>query len=287
MGIQVVGAACSIGGIHRGCRRGPEVFRRQNFSRLQQSIARQTKWRGVVREGVSTAGGGYGAIVSYCHRIRDLVVEINHADDLPVIIGGDHSCAIGTWSGVAQQSRGSFGMLWIDAHLDCHTPESSVTGAVHGMPLACLLGRGDAAFLNLCPKLPVLDPQATCVVGVRSFEPPEQALVKKLGVKVFYMSDIERLGLAEVLRRAWKVVTAGSSGFGISIDLDAIDPCDAPGVSVPEPCGLVAAELIAALQQLPPTPALKSIEIAEFNPVFDRDNKTGDLIGRLLVAIFT
>ena len=178
-------------------------------------------------------------------------------------------------------------MLWIDAHLDCHTPESSITGAVHGMPLACLLGRGDVAFLNLCPRLPVLDPQATCVVGVRSFEPPEQALVKKLGVKVFYMSDIKRLGLAEVLRRARKIVTTGSRGFGISIDLDAIDPCDAPGVSVPAPHGLVAAELIVALKQLPPSPSLKAIEIAEFNPAFDRGNKTGDLIGRLLVALFT
>jgi arginase len=203
------------------------------------------------------------------------------------VIGGDHSCAIGTWSGVAHARRtfGPIGLVWIDAHMDSHTPETSHSGALHGMPLACLLGRGEARLTQLMTRSPKLVAAHTCVVGARSFEPEEAALLDELGVRVIARSELKTLALRDAIGEAVAIAASAPGGFGITIDLDVIDPVDAPGVGSPEPGGIPAQQLIDALAPIRHHPALLGVEIAEYNPFRDRGDKTADLVIHLMSTL--
>ncbi|MBL4868928.1 MAG: arginase [Pseudomonadales bacterium] len=285
MNIQIVGAACSVGGRHSGCRQGPEVFKHKELVGLQQSSQHQYFWNGTEQEQLVGSSTNTAVVREYCRRLRDRVREVIRHHDFPVVIGGDHSCAIGTWAGVTQAQRGSVGMLWIDAHMDSHTPTSSGSGKIHGMPVACLLGEGDARLVDLGHKGPIFSPQHTCLVGVRSFESTEPQLLQDKGVSFYTMEQVNQLGLAKVISLAYKKVSACPTGFGVSIDLDALDPQDAPGVSVPEPDGLKVNELLSALRSLPRSDKLKAIEIAEFNPEFDTDGRTSTVVSKLIHSL--
>jgi arginase len=203
-----------------------------------------------------------------------------------IVVGGDHSCAIGTWSAasLAIRDRGSLGLVWIDAHMDSHTPQTSPSGAAHGMPLACLLGYGDPELTELLDPKPKLEPRHVCLVGVRSYEEEEAGLLNHLGVRVITMEEIHRHGLAWAMEQAFERASEGTAGYGISIDLDAIDPTEAPGVGSPAPDGLHGQELVAGLARLPEQPILLGIEITEFNPLHDQDNCTAHLVCDLLNA---
>ncbi len=179
---------------------------------------------------------------------------------------------------------GPLGLIWVDAHMDAHTPRTTPSGALHGMPLACLLGRG-AASLTAIAEHATLDPAHLCLVGVRSFESAEAVLLKRLGVRIFFMEDIAHLGLDAVMREAIAHVRKDTAGFGISIDLDAVDPGDAPGVGSPVAGGIGAAELTAACSRLALQSALTGIEIAEYNPRRDRHLATGGLVANILDAM--
>jgi hypothetical protein len=159
--------------------------------------------------------------------------------------------ATGTWSGAAAalRPRGALGLLWIDAHMDAHRPHTSPSGNLHGMPLACLLGHGEPALATLAGA-PALAPAHVCLVGVRSYEAEEAQLLEQLGVRVFLMDEVRRRGLPAVLREAHAVVTRGTAGFGVTLDVDAVDPQEAPGVGTPAPGGLRAGSLLAELERL-------------------------------------
>ena len=165
--------------------------------------------------------------------------------DLPVVVGGDHTCAIGTWKGVAHalQDKGRIGLLWIDAHMDAHTPQTTETGMLHGMPVAALLGYGYPELTRIAGGVR-LDPNCVCLYGVRSFERGEAEFLARLGVRVFLMSEIAERGVAVTLNEAVSIVGCANGGFGITLDMDAIDPLDAPGVGTPEAGGLRGDELI-------------------------------------------
>jgi arginase len=195
--------------------------------------------------------------------------------EFPLVIGGDHSCAIGTWSGVAAAHRpDEIGLLWIDAHLDSHTPQTSHTGLIYGMPLAALLGHGEREFTEcLVPGAKVL-PEHVCVLGARSYEPEERALLDRIGVRVIGMEEIGRCGVAAALAQALAVVGSAPGGYGVSLDLDVLDPRDAPGVGTPAPGGLRAAELVPALAAIGRDGRLRALEIAEYNPRRDRNGVT-------------
>jgi arginase len=183
---------------------------------------------------------------------------------------------VGTWSGVAaaHRDRGPLGLLWIDAHLDSHTPQTSHTGLIYGMPLAALLGHGERPFTEcLVPGAKVLA-QHVCVLGARSYEPEERALLDRIGVRVIGMEEIGRRGVAAALDEALAIVGGAASGYGITLDLDVLDPRDAPGVGTPAPGGLRAAELIPALAAAAGDPRLRALEIAEYNPRRDRNGIT-------------
>jgi arginase len=207
------------------------------------------------------------------------------------VIGGDHSCAIGTWSGVAHayQEQGDIGLVWIDAHMDSHTPDTTSTHNIHGMPVSHLLGAGYPELANLLNSQPKLKPENICLIGIRSYEAGECQFLENLGVKIICMEEVMQQGIGASLELAFAHVSRATLGVGISIDLDGIDPTDAPGVGYREVNGIPAAALLTALAKLPlcvPPLNLLGLEIAEYNPLRDEKQKTAKLIVEIIRAVY-
>ena len=203
------------------------------------------------------------------------------------VIGGDHTSAIGTWSGVhhAKHSGGPIGLIWIDAHLDSHTPETSDTGNLHGMPLACLLGKGDPLLTGILTSNPKLLPENICVIGARSYEEGELQLLQQLNVRIFFMDEVKSRGMPAIMQEAVAIVTKNTSCFGITIDIDSIDPPDAPGTGVAEPDGIPSKDLCASLSVICNDPRLIGAEIVEFDPSRDKNEITEKLIINMIAAL--
>lgn len=214
------------------------------------------------------------------HLTYDAVKHELENKHFPIVIGGDHSIAIGTWSALA--SQGSCGLMWIDAHMDSHTVETSPSKAYHGMPLACLMGYGEPSLTDLGARL---KPENIVLIGVRSWEEGEAKLLESLGVRIFKMPEIRRIGMAEVIEEALVIVNAGTASFGVSIDLDAFDPSEAPGVGTPEPNGLREKYVLPELSRIANHPNFKALELTEYNPHFDQDNKTALLLIKLMQTL--
>ena len=225
-------------------------------------------------------------VASYCQEIAETVYEVVREGKLFTVLGGDHSCAIGTWSGAyrALRGQGRFGMIWVDAHMDSHTTTTSHSGAIHGMPLAALLGHGDPTLTRIGAAEPKLLPQNVALIGVRSYEPEEAELLESLGVRIFYIEEVQRRGLTACFEEALTIARRNTLAYGVSIDLDAIDPSDAPGVGSPEPNGLRGDELIDALSLVKDSDDLLGLEIVELNPNRDQRDKTAKLASQLLLA---
>jgi arginase len=217
-------------------------------------------------------------VTELCTRLAKHTYQFTKDKELFATIGGDHSCAIGTWSGVAAAAGGPIGLLWIDAHMDSHTPETSSTLNIHGMPLAALLGYGSSALTDILNDQIKVLPEHVCLLGVRSFEEGEEALLKKLGVRVYFMEEINNRGLSEVMTEALNTINQGTVGYGISIDIDGIDPEDAPGVGIREEHGIRGQAFSECLALVKNYPNLLGIEFAEFNPKLDVEELTENLM---------
>lgn len=204
------------------------------------------------------------------------------------VLGGDHSCAIGTWSGVANAlgSQEDFGLIWIDAHMDAHIPETSPSGQLHGMPLAHLLGFGLPELQSLSKKRPALKPENLCLIGVRSWETEEYKFLSDLNVKIITMAEVASQGIEEVFTQALRIVDSNCAGFGVSLDLDVIDPTEAPGVGSPVPYGVSSQILTQTLSTLTGRPDFLGIELVEFNPFRDENNRTLQVIRQLVSESF-
>ena len=285
--IRIIGAACGRGSPDPRCSEGPEALRAAGVvERLSQS-GMAAAWD----ETIECADPGLTpleAVAELCPRLADKTFSALSDGALPLVLSGDHSCAVGIWSGISRalQPRGNLGLLWIDAHLDSHTPETSETGMIHGMPLAALLGYGEASLTGCGGAGPKILAQNLCIVGVRSFESGEKRFLSELGVRIFYMEEVWRRGFAAVLQDALLLVQADTAGFGISLDLDVIDPIEAPGVGTPAPRGVGADALREALRDIGGHPDLAGIELSEYNPARDLDAKTARLAIGLLGDIF-
>lgn len=205
-----------------------------------------------------------------------------------IVFGGDHSSAIGTWSGVAKayHSQGEIGLIWIDAHMDSHTIESTPSQNIHGMPLAVLLGYGDSQLTNLLEIKPKVLPKNLCIIGARSFEPQEAEFLQRLGVRIYYMEAIKQKGMQEILKEAIQQVNQNSIAFGVSLDLDAIDPVDAPGTGSIAADGIAAEELCASFQFLRNEPRLCGFEISEYDPSLDINNRTAHWVYKIIQTIY-
>lgn len=281
--LRVTGAACGIGAQDAGCEDGPVAFHRsQAWHQIEHHP--WLDWGKTLFVSENESHSRAVRIAELCRHLADEVALALHEKVFPLVIGGDHSIAIGTWSGVARFAGKPLGLLWIDAHLDSHTPETSYSGAIHGMPLACLLGRGDKRLLNLGLSGVQLSAAHTVVLGPRSYEPEEKDFLLGLGVRIIEQEEIFRRGFAACANEALAIVGAAPSGFGVTLDLDAIDPQRAPGVGSPEPDGLDFAELRSAWRRLKAMPGLLALEIAEYNPDRDRHGRTARLIAELIDA---
>lgn len=203
-----------------------------------------------------------------------------------LVIGGDHSCAMGTWSGVLNglQQPGKFGLIWLDAHMDAHTFVTSPSGNIHGMPVSALLGRADTRLAAMYPSSDFIKPENLILIGVRSYENEEYDLLKQAEVEIVFAKQID--GLAQALIKAVDKLSLSCEVIGISIDLDFIDPEDAPGVETPAPGGIKAEQLIEALSLINRHPKICGLEISEFNPENDSKNKTLYLMKDIIEAFY-
>ncbi|MFD0677704.1 MULTISPECIES: arginase [unclassified Paenibacillus] len=223
-------------------------------------------------------------IVKVNEELSTKVEEAMAAGHFPLILGGDHSIAIGTLAGL-RKSGSQYGLIWFDAHTDVNTGETTPTGNIHGMSLAVALGYGDPRLTSVGGGTTFIKPEHTVIVGARSIDPGERKFLKKLGVRVFTIRDVERLGIAKVMERALKIAARGTEGIHLSLDLDGLDPRDAPGVGTPVPGGLSLRESLLAMELIFEAGVAVSAEFVEVNPTLDLRNKTAraavDLIGAL------
>jgi arginase len=271
-----LGYACGIGAHDTGCADGPpHLFKKL---KLHESLLLYPE----------ESPNKYSIINEICKRLSNETLDCIQQKKFFTVIGGDHSCAIGTWSGAAHALRhkGDLGLIWIDAHFDAHIPKTSPSGNIHGMPVAALLGHGHPLLTQIQDNLPKIKPENLCMIGMRSYESPEQELIKKLNIKVFYSEEVLKHGFGEVYAKAKEIVTKNTIHYGISLDLDAIDPKDAPGVGTPSNNGIPAKDIIDALSKYSyQDKKLLGWEIAEFNPNQDVDEKTEKLIVKLLESM--
>jgi arginase len=220
------------------------------------------------------------SIVAACRELADKVEAAMDRGRFPVVLGGDHSVAIGTISGIARhlRKRGeSLGVIWVDAHTDMNTPSSSPSGNIHGMPLAVLLGRGHPDLVAIAGDRPALDPENVCVIGARDIDAMERQVIRETGVRVYTMSELDDRGTALCVREAIDRVSHASGGLHLSFDLDGVDPEHAPGVGTPVPGGLDLRESHLVCEKLAQTGRLVGVEVVELNPILDVSNRTGKL----------
>jgi arginase len=206
------------------------------------------------------------------------------AGHFPLVLGGDHSIAIGTLAALKQKA-GPFGLIWFDAHTDVNTAATTPTGNIHGMSLAVALGYGDPRLTGIGGAATNIKPEHTVIIGARSVDPGERDFLRELGVNVFTIRDVERLGISKVTERALEMAAAGTAGIHLSLDLDGLDPRDAPGVGTPVPGGISLRECLLAMELISDAGTVVSAEFVEVNPTLDHRNRTAkitvDLIGTL------
>jgi arginase len=277
--IAVIGATLDLGQGRRGVDMGPSAIRYAGLEERLVSLGYEVRDHGNVETAVpeATALQDESArflpeIKDTCARVAAKVVEESRAGGLPLVLGGDHSVALGTLGGLASV-HGTGGVLWIDAHADINTPETSPSGNVHGMPLAAALGLAGEAFESEAWPLPALDARRVALLGLRQADTGERKLLREAGVRVFTMSEIDRIGVERAMREALDHV-AGGGFVHVSLDMDALDPEVAPGVGTPVRGGLTYREAHLAFELVAESGVAGSLEVVEVNPILDRENTT-------------
>ena len=216
-------------------------------------------------------------IAAACRRTKDLVSEVLESGAFPLVLGGDHSLSIGSVAGVAEhyRKRGKpIGLIWLDAHADMNDPQSTPSGNIHGMSLAVLLGRGPKELVDIGGPEAALSPEHTSIVAARDIDPTEAELTKASGVRVFTMSEVDERGMGACIEEAMARATAGTAGFHLSFDLDALDPQVAPGVGTPVKGGVTYREAHLVCEKAARTGKLLSMDVVELNPVLDSENRS-------------
>jgi arginase len=224
-------------------------------------------------------------IAETCRGLAEMTERTLAEGFVPLVLGGDHSIAVGSFSGVSNYFRGQskrVGYLWLDAHGDMNTPESSPSGNIHGMPLAAIIGYGAPELVELLGYKPKVEPRNVVLVGVRDLDSKERRLIKDSGVHVFTMRDIDERGMREVMSDALKYAMDDTAGIAVSLDMDFVDPADAPGVGTPVRGGVTYREAHLAMEMIADTESMVSLEVVEINPILDEHNRTA-LLGVELV----
>jgi arginase len=289
--VAIIGAALDLGAGRRGVDMGPSAIRYADLDdRLRELGIACEDW-GNVETAVAeaTASGSAQArflaqIKETCERIARAVAKAVEEGRTPVVLGGDHSIALGTLGGLASVF-GPWGVLWLDAHGDLNTPATSPTGNVHGMPLGAALGRDLESFASDAWPLPAVLPEHVVLVGVRSLDDGERAFVRESGLGIYTMSELDRRGIEPVMREALERLE-GASFVHVSLDMDVVDPEMTPGVGTPVRGGLSFREAHLALELVAESELMTSFEIVEVNPILDRGNETATLAVDLAASVF-
>ena len=226
-------------------------------------------------------------IVDGCTRLAQRVELAKQEGDLPVVMGGDHAIAIGTIAGLASYYRSvgkTMGVVWIDAHGDFNTPDTTPSGNIHGMPLAASTGRGASELTDLYCSGPKVDPQNVALIGVRDVDPAERVLIREAGIDAYTIADVDRLGAAEVIDRAIARLRERVDVVHISFDVDSLDPLYAPGVGTPVPGGLQYREVHLIMETLAASGLVGSLEVVEINPILDNANLTAEVAAQIVLS---
>lgn len=225
------------------------------------------------------------AVVKANEALAKAVDKICQANDFPLVLGGDHSIAMGTLAGTAKHCK-NLGVIWFDAHGDLNTEETSPSGNIHGMPLAASLGLGHPSLTGIGGYTKKVKPEHIVMIGIRSLDEGEKKLIKKLGINVYTMHEIDRLGMTRVMEEAIAYVSKGTDGVHLSVDLDGLDPSDAPGVGTPVIGGMTYRESHLAMEMLAEAKIITSAEFVEVNPILDEKNKTASVAVALIGSLF-
>jgi arginase len=291
--IRIIGVPMDLGASRRGVDMGPSALRVAGLQARIKQLGHQVEDIGniPVKQPEEMSYGEkrakyLGEIAEACKDLAEAVQKSLEEHMLPLVLGGDHSIAVGSVSGVAahfrKEEKKQVGFLWLDAHGDMNTPESSPSGNVHGMPLASIMGYGPPELVELMGFKPKVEPQNIVLVGIRDLDSQEKKLVKKSGVHVLTMRDIDERGMREVMSDALKYAMDDTDGIAVSLDMDFVDPSDAPGVGTPVRGGVTYREAHLAMEMIADSEAMVSLEIVEINPVIDEHNRTA-LLGVELV----
>jgi arginase len=292
--IAIIGAPLDLGAGRRGVDMGPSAIRVANLNGRLAELGYEPEDLGnvAVVQRESQAEGDPKAkylcqITETCTRLADIVAGAMAAAKFPLVLGGDHSAAVGTVSGVSKHYRAAgqkLGMIWIDAHTDMNTPASTPSGNVHGMPLACCIGLGPTELTSIFGYSPKVDPGNVALIGIRSVDQGERDIVQRSGVHAFTMRDIDERGMRAVIEQAIDIASSGTVGFHVSLDMDAVDPDEAPGVGTPVRGGITYREAHLAMETLGDTNRMTSMEVVEVNPVIDEANRTAILAVELVMS---
>ena len=292
--IAIIGAPLDLGAGRRGVDMGPSAMRVANINKRVASLGYEVEDLGnvPVEQPESLPEGPRHAkylpqIAATCQRLATMVEQVFDEDKAPLVLGGDHSIAVGTVAGMARYFRKKkkrMGLLWIDAHADMNTPQTSPSGNVHGMPLACCIGLGPEELTKLLGFAPKVHPRNVGLVGLRNVDILERPHVRESGVRVFTMRDIDERGLRAVMEEAIGIATNGTAGFHLSLDMDYVDPQYAPGVGTPVKGGATYREAHLAMEMICDSGQMVSMEVVEVNPVIDEVNRTADLAVELVMS---
>lgn len=282
--IRIIGVPMDLGQSRRGVDMGPSALRVAGLQSRLKQLGHTVEDIGnmPVKQAEEQPYGEKRAkylheIAETCRGLAEMTEKTLAEGFFPLVLGGDHSIAIGTCSGVSdffrKQSK-KIGCLWLDAHGDMNTPDSSPSGNVHGMPLASLIGYGAPELVELLGFKPKVEPRNVAIVGVRDLDAKERRLVKDSGVHAFTMRDIDERGMRDVMSEALRFAQDDTEGIAVSVDMDLIDPADAPGVGTPVRGGITYREAHLAMEMIADSESMASLEVVEINPVIDLHNKT-------------
>jgi arginase len=290
--VDIVGVPMDLGGFRRGVDMGPSAIRYAGLRRRVADLGYQVRDRGNVRvqdrdetAEIEYRHGGRQAhhsdeIVRAAEELANVVADIVRGGATPVVLGGDHSIGMGTLAGLARAGH-RVGVIWIDAHGDINTPDTTPSGNVHGMPFAVALGIAEDPFPETLRG--TTDGKNGVLLAIRDIDPGEKDNITRAGVTPITMADIDRVGMARAMENAIAVASKGD-GIHLSLDMDAIDPDEAPGVGTPVRGGLTYREAQLAMEMLAATGTLRSIEVCEVNPILDRENRTASLAVELIAS---
>jgi arginase len=292
--IAILGAPLDLGQDRRGVDMGPSAVRVAGLNARLVSLGYEVTDLGNIPVEQAEAANPGEAHAKYLEQIATACLSLGErvhralaGGFLPLVLGGDHSVAVGSVAGVAKafRERGeNIGLIWLDAHADMNTPESSPSGNIHGMPLACLTGAGPRELTELLGPSPKVQPRNAVIVGLRDVDQTEKAHVHQSGVRAFTMRDIDERGMRAVMEDAIRIATNGTAGFHLSLDMDFVDPADAPGVGTPVRGGATYREAHLAMEMICDSGKMIAMEVVEVNPVIDESNRTAGLAVELIMS---